>query len=221
VSIDALCNANDLVRSAVLKPKQKLIIPTADDPDGSAARALEQRGFLDDPNPRPSAKAASSNEWRRYATKPWRRGYITLRSGDKQWRGYVLGPRGTLLPAATKNISDVLASWRTGKRVDIDRGLIRLIARVSDTFGGRPIRVVSGFREHSYVPSSRHPQGRALDFSIDGVPNEAVRDYLRTLAKVGVGYYPNSSFVHADTRDAATYWIDYSGPGEPPEIAGN
>ena len=33
--------------------------------------------------------------------------------------------------------------------------------------------------------------------------------------KVGVGYYPNSSFVHLDVRkDRSAFWIDYSGPGE-------
>ncbi|HEY0711832.1 MAG TPA: hypothetical protein VGF45_04105, partial [Polyangia bacterium] len=31
----------------------------------------------------------------------------------------------------------------------------------------------------------------------------------------GVGYYPNSSFVHLDIRrGASAFWIDYSGPGE-------
>jgi len=37
----------------------------------------------------------------------------------------------------------------------------------------------------------------------------------RTFDKVGVGYYPNSSFVHLDVRkDHSAFWIDYSGPGE-------
>jgi len=48
------------------------------------------------------------------------------------------------------------------------------------------------------------------------VPNTELRDYLRgNLKKVGVGYYPNSSFVHLDVRkDRSAFWIDYSGPGE-------
>jgi len=33
---------------------------------------------------------------------------------------------------------------------------------------------------------------------------------------VGVGYYPNSTFVHLDVRSLPTYWVDYSKPGEPP-----
>ena len=99
---------------------------------------------------------------------------------------------------------------------DIDRRLVRLIARVSDVFGGRPLRVVSGFRETSHAKQSHHKKGEALDFSIDGVPNWALRDYLRTLDHTGVGYYPNSSFVHVDVRARGAYWVDLSRPGAPP-----
>ena len=34
------------------------------------------------------------------------------------------------------------------------------------------------------------------------MPNEALRDFCRTLKNVGCGYYPNSVFVHMDVRDA-------------------
>jgi hypothetical protein len=43
-----------------------------------------------------------------------------------------------------------------------------------------------------------------------------LRDYCRTLKNVGVGYYPNSTFVHLDVRTTPAFWIDYSKPGEPP-----
>ena len=64
------------------------------------------------------------------------------------------------------------------------------------------------------------PIADALDlmsrFRISGVPNEALRDFCRTLRNVGCGYYPNSVFVHMDTRATSAFWIDYSRPGEPP-----
>jgi hypothetical protein len=77
--------------------------------------------------------------------------------------------------------------------------------------------VVSGFRRESYAVSSRHRRSQALDFSIPGVPNEVLRDFLLSIGTVGVGYYPHSSFVHLDVRSEAIYWVDYSGPGEPPQ----
>jgi hypothetical protein len=96
------------------------------------------------------------------------------------------------------------------------------LAKVSDHFGGRPIRVVSGYRPYSasqFTPHSRHNSGHAVDFSIPGISNRELRDYCKTLPNVGVGYYPNSSFVHLDARETSTYWIDYSGPGEAPRYA--
>lgn len=156
--------------------------------------------------------------WREYAKVGWRRGFVTLYSPgiDRRWTGYMLGPGDTLLPRAEQQVRRLLASWRTGRSRDIDRRLVRLIARVSDVFGGRPLRIVSGFREKSHAKQSHHKKGEALDFSIDGVPNWALRDYLRTLDHTGVGYYPNSSFVHVDVRARGAYWVDVSRPGAPP-----
>src|SRR5690606_9609465 len=38
---------------------------------------------------------------------------------------------------------------------------------------------------------------------------------LRKFDQTGVGYYPNSYFVHMDVREDRGYWVDRSGPGEP------
>jgi hypothetical protein len=81
---------------------------------------------------------------------------------------------------------------------------------------------VSGYRPptpNQYTEHSRHNLGEAVDFVVEGVPNEVVRDYCRTLGAVGVGYYPHSSFVHLDVRSVSTYWVDESGPGEAPRYS--
>ena len=145
---------------------------------------------------------------------PWRRGYVTLEGFEESWKGYVVGPGNRVLSGAKRAIGRVFRAGRI--RAGVNSRLIRLLARVSDEFGGRPIRVVSGYRDTSYSRESRHKLGRAVDLSIPGVPNTALRDYLLTLPNVGVGYYPNSTFVHLDVRDHKTYWVDYSGPGEAP-----
>lgn len=213
VNVEALCRANDIRKSDPLQLHQELVIPTKGDPDGSKARSWRRREM------RAHATGKGGDQsWRDYKKQAWKRGYITLESpnGDKRWTGYVIGPGNRLLPLAREKVTDVLASWRTGKTKTIDSRLVKLIAQVSDVFGGRRIRVVSGYREHSHSTNSRHPEGQALDFSIPGVPNWALRDYLRTLPGVGVGFYPNSSFVHIDVREKSTYWVDTSGPGEAP-----
>ncbi len=212
-SIGALTHANAISRSTRLHLGRELVVPARGDADGKAARAWWKR----EKHAHDNSKQSERN-WRDYKKQAWKRGYITLESpnGKKRWKGYVIGPGNKLLPLARQKVTGVLASWRTGKTKTIDSRLVKLIARVSDTFGGRTIRVVSGYREHSHSASSRHPEGKALDFSVHGVPNWALRDYLRTLGAVGVGYYPNSSFVHLDVRDTSTYWVDVSKPGEAP-----
>jgi hypothetical protein len=184
------------------------------------ARAANDAADRRQPHAAPATKErrAAARSWRDYKKVGWRRGYVTLINpgNGRSWKGYVLGPGDTLLPKARQQVQAVLASWRTGRSRPIDPELIRLIAQVSDVFGGRPIHVISGYREQSHAKDSRHKRGKALDFSIEGVPNWALRDYLRRLRYTGIGYYPNSSFVHVDVRGYPAYWVDLSRPGAPP-----
>lgn len=218
VSIEAICHASGINLGDPIHPGDTLLIPGKGDDTGNYARQLRVNGqvtVVEHPKETPRAKAERADSWRKYQKAPWKRGYVTLVGFNESWKGFAIGPSGEVLPRAREEISRVLAA--TGERPRINPRLIALLAKVSDTFGGRPLRVVSGYRERSYAAASRHRTGSALDFSIPGVPNEAVRDYMRSFDKVGVGYYPNSSFVHLDVREGDTYWIDYSGPGEAPQ----
>jgi Bacterial protein of unknown function (DUF882) len=93
--------------------------------------------------------------------------------------------------------------------------LLRLQA-IAQHFPGKTIDIVSGHRPTARS-TSRHHHGRALDLRVEGVTRERLRDFARTLEQTGVGYYPNSVFVHVDVRDDKGYWVDRSGPGEPPD----
>lgn len=100
-----------------------------------------------------------------------------------------------------------------------DPRLVALVGVVSDHFGGKSIDVVSGYRAYTptqYTAHSNHNRGRALDFRVRGVRNAELYDFCLTLRNTGCGYYPNSSFVHLDVRDAKAHWVDRSRPGEPP-----
>lgn len=224
VTVSALAYANDLPRNAPLSVGDKIIVPHKSDKDGAYARKQRDRGDFSDPPASAKVetveKTGKTHEstrpksWEPYIKPAWRRGYIKMRRYDRYWEGYVIGPKGEVLGHASNKINFVLGARSDGPR--IESKLIRLIASVSDQFGGRELRIVSGYRTKSFVAASQHKAGRALDFSIPGVPNEALRDYLRTLDEVGVGYYPNSSFVHVDVRGYNSYWVDYAGPGEAP-----
>jgi hypothetical protein len=104
----------------------------------------------------------------------------------------------------------------------VDAGLLERLETVADHFrkGTETPRVllVSGYRPRS--ARSFHSSARALDFRIDGVDNEALVAFCKTLPDTGCGYYPNSVFVHMDARNPGSghiAWIDASRPGEAPK----
>lgn len=94
-------------------------------------------------------------------------------------------------------------------------GLLERLQAIGEAFAPSAIEIVSGYRPDASV-RSRHHHGRALDLAIDGAPREALRDLALTFPQTGVGWYPNSTFVHVDVREESTYWVDLSGPGEAP-----
>ncbi len=103
----------------------------------------------------------------------------------------------------------------------IDARLVERLEQAVEHFrkAGQPtkISIVSGYRPRS--AGSFHQSGRALDLRIEGVTNEALVAFCKTLPDTGCGYYPNSLFVHMDVRDAGAghvAWIDASRPGEAP-----
>ncbi len=219
VSVRAMIIANQLRNPRAIRPGQLLVVPS---PDDSGLRAAKRRRAIlaahrarsERSTGRRSKKLPGSSSWRRYARRARRGGYVQLIGYKSRFKGYIMGPGNKVLRGARHRIAKVMGG-KPGKHHPHQR-LLKLIAIVSDTFGGRPIRVVSGFRNRSYASKSKHRSGRALDFSIPGVPNSALRDYLVTFRNVGVGYYPNSSFVHFDVRPRKTYWVDQSGPGQRP-----
>ncbi len=193
VSVEALCDANRIRRHDKLKPGQVLMLPGSL-PDGGLSK-------LDEDERAPSSTSV-------------KKGFIDLATYTTRYRGVVFDKKGKVASGAVESISKLFGA--TGSRPRVDARLIALLADVSEHFGGRPVRVVSGWRDHSYFEDSRHKHSQAVDFSIPGVANTVLRDYVRRFRNCGVGYYPNSSFVHLDVREAAAYWVDYAGPGEAP-----
>lgn len=107
----------------------------------------------------------------------------------------------------------------TGARHPIDHRLLELLLVVAARFPGKVIEIVSGYRHPrvARTPHSYHTRGQATDLRIPGISNEALRNFLATQPGLGVGYYPNSVFVHVDVRGGrGAYWTDVSGPGETP-----
>ena len=134
----------------------------------------------------------------------------------------ILDRRGQVRKKAIHELARMMAPRNAPRNLrDPHPQLVRLVARVSDHFGGRTIDIISGYRPPGGYTQreSRHTQGHAIDFRIRGVPNTTLRDFCKTFEHVGVGYYPNSYFVHLDVRRDSAYWVDLSAPGEAPHYA--
>jgi len=132
-------------------------------------------------------------------------------------------------PASAPKPKQPLEALSKTKGAEVAPGIRRLDARLLERVAvsvehfrkgsaAARIELVSGYRPRS--AGSYHQSGRALDFKIDGVSNEALVAFCKTLPDTGCGYYPNSLFVHMDVRDAGAghvTWIDISKPGEAPK----
>lgn len=238
-TIEAICEANGISRYQKIKPGLVLVIPDRDAPAGSRRGARSAQGKAEATSSRGAKTrvkgvdkagrktgaddgASPADSDKRYARRPKRPGWVRLVRGTERLELQLLTPKGRLVPKALPKLSRIMRASPTAS-IPIDPRLATLIGMVSNHFGGRTIRIVSGYRPYSptqYTPHSNHNYGRAIDFIVEGVPNTVVRDYCRTFRNAGVGYYPNSTFVHLDVRSEKTYWVDYSRPGEPPRYAG-
>ena len=136
-------------------------------------------------------------------------------------------PEGALRWGALTELREFLVDPRNHEDHPIHWRLATVVVAVAAHFPGKRIRVISGYRHASrHTKRSRHTRGRALDFKVEGVDNRRLRDLVRrSFNGVGVGYYPNSTFIHVDVRERDGQWIDYAGPGQDacysPNVAGD
>ncbi|HZL17882.1 MAG TPA: DUF882 domain-containing protein [Polyangia bacterium] len=115
---------------------------------------------------------------------------------------------------ALAQINHVLRCRRTDVEKPIDIQLLGLLSHVYDHFGGKPLEIVSGFRNQR-KQSSNHFKGRASDIRIAGISPKKIEAFAETLDRggMGIGIYPRSHFVHIDVRSPPSYrWTDYSPP---------
>jgi uncharacterized protein YcbK (DUF882 family) len=127
---------------------------------------------------------------------------------------------GEYQPEALQQINHLLRDFRLDEVKPIDPKLLDLLHNLGGTLETeQPFHVISGYRSpktnlmlrgrggsHSGVASkSLHMVGKAIDIRIPGVKLDHVRGAARSLKRGGVGYYPDSNFVHVDTG-RVRYW---------------
>jgi uncharacterized protein YcbK (DUF882 family) len=117
---------------------------------------------------------------------------------------------GRYLREGLSQIDRLLRDHRTNAVHPIDRRLLALLGELHDQLETRePFEIISGYRSpetnatlvsttSGVSPTSLHIVGMAVDIRVPGRPLRAVRDTAKALRAGGVGYYPDSDFVHVD-----------------------
>ncbi|MGI9510780.1 MAG: DUF882 domain-containing protein [Geminicoccaceae bacterium] len=118
---------------------------------------------------------------------------------------------GTYLAEGLAQISYHLRDFRTGGIKPIDPTLLNILHQLASSIEfSQPINVISGYRtpatnamlaarSDKVAPNSFHMRGQAIDIRLPGFATTGVRDIALGISKGGVGYYPESDFIHLDT----------------------
>jgi uncharacterized protein YcbK (DUF882 family) len=120
------------------------------------------------------------------------------------WQG------GDYLASSLVDINRVLRDHRTGDAHEIDPRLLDLLCELRlklDT--PQPLHIISGYRSPAtnaklharsdgVATRSLHMEGMAADIRIPGRDLSLLRKTALSMKGGGVGYYPESNFVHVD-----------------------
>ena len=138
-----------------------------------------------------------------------RRAFVhNLHTGDTLDAVYY--ENGGYVPDALRAAMRVLRDWRSGEEHFMDPRLFDLMHRLRQKTEVRgPFQIVSGYRSaatnawmrrHSQevAEHSQHILGKAVDIGLEGVDLGRLHRAALSLRAGGVGFYPNSGFVHVD-----------------------
>lgn len=124
---------------------------------------------------------------------------------------------GRYIPDALLTINHLLRDFRSGEVHPIDPALLDVLHALRQQVGSQaPFEIISAFRSPAtnamlarssggVASQSLHLSGRAIDVRLPGVATADLRAAGMSLRAGGVGYYPDSDFIHVDTG-RVRYW---------------
>ena len=127
----------------------------------------------------------------------------------------VYSEHGAYVPEALDEIHHLFRDFRTGDIHPIDPHLLDLLHDVKQVTGGtRHFEIISAYRSpatnhmlasrsNGVADHSLHLQGQAIDVRLPGVKTADLRRAALRRAGGGVGYYPDSDFVHSTPAASA------------------
>ncbi|HEY0484250.1 MAG TPA: DUF882 domain-containing protein [Kofleriaceae bacterium] len=113
-------------------------------------------------------------------------------------------------PPPRATVDHFLRDHFTNKPAAMEPRLLGILIAAATSFHSDVVHVVSGFRHpkynlilrkkgHQVARDSQHTHGNAIDFLVPHVPAQVLQSWARAQKLGGVGFYPESGFVHMDT----------------------
>lgn len=153
--------------------------------------------------------------WALPADRPRRLKFLNTHTDETLDVTYYEG--GGYVRDALKAVNKVLRDHRSGEVHRIDTGLLDTLTAIRRrTESSAPFEIISGYRSarsnaamraHSseVARKSLHMEGRAVDVRQRGVDLDRLYAAARGLERGGVGYYPESRFVHVDVGEVRSW----------------
>ena len=118
--------------------------------------------------------------------------------------------QGKYIPDAIDSLNKILRDHRTNEVAPIDKKLFDLLYILHGKLEGKqPFHIISGFRSSAsnamltssgtgVAKTSLHMRGQAIDIRLPKCELSTLRQAALAMGAGGVGYYPDSNFVHVD-----------------------
>jgi uncharacterized protein YcbK (DUF882 family) len=145
-----------------------------------------------------------------WASAPERRSlsFVHTHTGETLSTVYFEG--GQYRAGELGRINQLLRDFRTGDVYPIDPGVLDILADLRTlSRSDEPYEVISGYRSpetnaelhrrsSGVAEHSLHMQGRAIDVRLPRFATAKLHELALGMGRGGVGYYPQSDFVHLD-----------------------
>lgn len=119
--------------------------------------------------------------------------------------------QGQFVDSEIEMLDMLMRDFRANDVMAMDRQLFHDLYELQSRLSPKKaMHIISGYRSpetnaklrsgsNGVAKRSLHMQGRAIDLAIPGVSHKELHQAALSLKSGGVGYYPNSGFVHLDS----------------------
>jgi uncharacterized protein YcbK (DUF882 family) len=153
--------------------------------------------------------------------QPHRLNLLNAHTGEK-FSGIYRDDNGPI-PRVMEELSVFLRDFHCGEKIGIDVGVVDFLSGVLQAVGESKATILSAYRTPETnamlakkglgaAENSQHLYGRALDVHLGDKLPEAMRA-ARAMQRGGVGWYPQSSFMHIDTGPVRNWDLDHKDRG--------